>query len=167
MPKDDSDQELIEAVARELRRPVPIDPALTDRVMSRVKAGRTAPATRRLGWAGLALAAGIGIIALFVRRPHPLAPTPDAGVSFTLDAPSAQQVSLVGDFNNWDPAATPLARATTGKWEAVIPLTPGRYEFTFVVDGNRWVADPERPRAVGDDFGQPNSVITVVNPTRS
>jgi 1,4-alpha-glucan branching enzyme len=115
-------------------------------------------------WAGLALAAGLATLAFFLGRGGGRIATAP-GVAFWLDAPGASQVSLVGDFNNWDPAATPLVRVSDrGRWETVVPLTPGRYSFTFVVDGSQWVRDPRLPQAVGDDFGQPTSVITV--PTR-
>jgi hypothetical protein len=45
----------------------------------------------------------------------------------------------------------------------VIPLRPGRYRYTFVVDGTRWSRDPAAPRALEDDFGTPTSVITVAH----
>jgi hypothetical protein len=154
---------LIDDVARQLRQPVPIDPALNQRVLAEINRG---PAGRRpLAWMGVALAAGLALIAFITSGKGPA--REKAGVAFTLDAPQATRVSLVGDFNNWDPAATPLARGTAGRWEAVVPLTPGRYQFTFVVDGSRWVRDPALPQAVGDDFGQPTSVITVLNRGRS
>ena len=82
-------------------------------------------------------------------------------VEFVLDAPAASTVSLVGDFNDWDPAATPLHRDAGGAWSATLPLPPGRYQYTFIVDGGRWMADPRMPPALGDDFGTPTSVITV------
>jgi len=42
-----------------------------------------------------------------------------------------------------------------------VPLAPGRYGYAFVLDGRRFVADPAAPRALGDDFGAPTSVVTV------
>lgn len=85
---------------------------------------------------------------------------------FVLVAPGAKQVSLVGDFNDWDQQATPLVRATGGgTWTVELPLTAGRYNYAFLVDGHRWTADPAAPpaapRAVADDYGQPSSVVTV------
>jgi hypothetical protein len=81
---------------------------------------------------------------------------------FVLVAPGAKDVSLVGDFNDWDHAATKLARvAGGGVWTVEVPLTAGRYTYTFLVDGHRWTADPAAPPAVGDDFGRPSSVVTV------
>jgi hypothetical protein len=41
-----------------------------------------------------------------------------------------------------------------------VPLRPGRYRYTFIVDGT-WHRDPAAPRALEDDFGTPTSVITV------
>ncbi|CAE7467622.1 PU1 [Symbiodinium microadriaticum] len=35
--------------------------------------------------------------------------------------PPAKAVSLVGDFNNWDEGATPLARDAFGTWEVTLP----------------------------------------------
>ena len=85
---------------------------------------------------------------------------------FMLVAPGAKQVALVGDFNDWDHTATPLVRVASqgsrnGVWTIEIPLTAGRHSYTFLVDGERWVADPARPRAIGDDFGRPSSAVTV------
>jgi 1,4-alpha-glucan branching enzyme len=81
-------------------------------------------------------------------------------VRFSLAA-SAGQVSLVGDFNNWDPAAQPLRRRD-GAWSVTLHLPPGRYRYAFVVDGDLWYNDPGHPVAQ-DEFGTPTSVITVAN----
>jgi len=82
-------------------------------------------------------------------------------VRFTLDAPDARTVTLVGDFNSWQPAALPLARAANGRtWVVDVPLAPGRYAYSFVVDGSLAI-DPAAPRATDEDFGTPSSVILV------
>ena len=82
-------------------------------------------------------------------------------VQFVLAAPGARGVSLVGDFNDWDPAAVQLRPTADGAvWSITIPLAPGRHEYAFVVDGTDWVADPAAPPSPGADFGQPNSVVT-------
>jgi 1,4-alpha-glucan branching enzyme len=84
-------------------------------------------------------------------------------VDFDLNVATAKRVSVVGDFNHWDVQATPLQRpAAGGEWHAAVRLPPGRHVYAFVVDGVRWVADPAAPRAVDNDFGPPNSVLTVV-----
>ena len=84
------------------------------------------------------------------------------GVKFVLVAPQAARVSLVGDFNDWDPAATPMERTPTGgTWSVVVPLKAGRHEYAFVVDGKQWLPDPSAPLAPVDGLGAPNSVVLV------
>jgi hypothetical protein len=81
---------------------------------------------------------------------------------FVFVAPDAKQVALAGDFNDWDTSKTRLVKSEhAGVWTADVPLSPGRYSYAFVVDGERWVADPRAPKAVGDDFGRPSSTVTV------
>jgi 1,4-alpha-glucan branching enzyme len=83
-------------------------------------------------------------------------------VEFVLTAPQASQVMLVGDFNGWTPGATPLRTSERdGIWSVTVPLTPGRHEYVFLVDGKQWLPDPRAPRAPANDFGVPNSVLTV------
>jgi hypothetical protein len=82
-------------------------------------------------------------------------------VRFMLVAPSAQRVSLVGDFNRWSPSAAPMRRSRDGQsWILEVGLRPGRHAYAFVVDDDV-VADPAAPSAVGEDFGVPSSVVLV------
>jgi hypothetical protein len=83
-------------------------------------------------------------------------------VQFVFVAPTAQSVSLVGDFNNWEMGATPLAAgAGRAVWTVRVRLPNGRHRYAFVVDDSTWAADPSAPPAAGDDFGVPSSVVTV------
>ena len=85
-------------------------------------------------------------------------------VRFELAAPRASRVMLVGSFNEWNPAATPLVRdVASGKWVVSLRLPPGRHVYAFVVDGDV-TADPTAPRAADDDFGSANSVVFVASP---
>ena len=83
-----------------------------------------------------------------------------AKVQFVLVAPEAHHVVVVGDFNDWDPAAAPLA-GTKGVWSGELEVPFGRHDYAFVVDGDRWVRDPSAPRAPADEFGNGYSVIVV------
>jgi 1,4-alpha-glucan branching enzyme len=56
-------------------------------------------------------------------------------VDFFCDAPEAEHVCLVGDFNGWDPAATPMQRMPDGGWTASLALHHGYHQYLFVVDG--------------------------------
>jgi len=46
-------------------------------------------------------------------------------------------------------------------WSITLPLTPGRYEYKFLVDGKKWMHDPENPQKIEDGFGGHSSVIEV------
>jgi hypothetical protein len=138
----------------------------------------------RSPWTAAAVAAAILFAAvLLVRRGAPLeAPTRLAGSRtepapgatfassaaearseelFSIRAPGAAQVSLVGDFNQWDAGVTPLEPVGDGQtWAVELALPPGRHVYAFVVDG-KIVPDPAAPRAADDDFGVPNSVAII------
>ena len=84
------------------------------------------------------------------------------GVLFSLYAPRAKRINIAGDFNNWSKSADPLSdRDGDGVWQVTIPLKPGRYQYKFVIDGKRWVTDPENPNTVDDGFGGKNSIVIV------
>lgn len=87
--------------------------------------------------------------------------TPE-GVRFNLYAPKIDRVVVAGDFNNWSTAADPLYdRENDGVWSVIIPLEPGRYEYKFHVNGEKWIPDPGNPERVDDGFGGFNSVLVV------
>jgi hypothetical protein len=178
------DDALLDRVARELRRPVTLDADLEARVVRAIEAERSArslpwEATRGrsrpgaawwLGGLAAALALATGVALRGARRgpapPSVVAGSPVAAsakpVQFQLVAPASTRVSVVGDFNDWDPQASPMARANErGPWSVRLSLPPGRYRYTFLVDGKRWVQDPSEPPALGNDFDTPTSVITV------
>src|SRR2546425_12770616 len=90
-------------------------------------------------------------------REAPPAETAARAFQFVVVAPRAARVALVGDFNDWDAARTPMRPSQRGGpvWTAVLPLPPGRYRYAFLVDGSRWLADPTAPAARDDEFGPP------------
>ena len=82
-------------------------------------------------------------------------------IRFSIVAPNAASVSIVGDFNHWNPATLPMRRSADGRtWEVEVRLPLGRYSYAYLVDG-KLAIDPAAPRGAGDDFGTPNSVIMV------
>ncbi len=87
--------------------------------------------------------------------------THDVGFALRLTDGAVRQVSLAGDFNDWDTSTLPMVRdPADGTWRVRIPLAPGRHTYSFVVDGTRWVIDPLAPRTVEGDLG-PANVIAV------
>ncbi len=86
-------------------------------------------------------------------------------VQFTLRGVRASQVALVGDFNGWSQTATPLEPGTSADtWSVTVPLSAGRHQYAFVVDGRTWMTDPRAQRAQDLDFGRENSVLIVQAP---
>jgi hypothetical protein len=83
-------------------------------------------------------------------------------VQFRLDAPDAMDVRLAGSFTNWQPRYE-LHEASPGIWTITLPLSAGVHDYVFVVDGQRWVADPYAQK-VDDGFGGVNSRIALVPP---
>jgi len=75
--------------------------------------------------------------------------------------PQADTVSVVGSFNGWSPASTPMTRLENGSWQVKIRLRPGRFEYKFAVDVSDWIPDPNNPAAVADGFGGRNSVLII------
>jgi hypothetical protein len=160
--------------------------ASRQRLLERI---RTAPPPRRRavwgGWApglgghaapraaivaaGLVLLVGGALLGRIVgpTGDHPRRPVPSTQpelklVRFELAAPGAAGVALVGDFNDWDPQATPMRRGnTSATWSVSLPVARGRHVYGFVVDGRRWVPDPLAPLAPEDDFGSASSVVVV------
>jgi hypothetical protein len=177
------------------RAPVPVSADLDDRIMAGVHAAGPRRGTPVLEFppvrpaAGpalrpsrrrLALAAAIGALMLgsawvgrmtapdraAVAAAAAESVTDESAVRFVIRAPGAATVALVGDFNAWRVGATPLtATEEEGIWTVTVPLAAGRHEYAFVVDGVRWLPDPNAPRAASADFGTPNSVVTVTGRT--
>ncbi len=182
-----ADEAVLSRAVEELRRPLRIDAALFDaRVMDEVHRGAggvgdriarlTRPRTIRVRPLVALAAAALFAVAvagstLYLRSPRVRVAATDVArasggsslVQFGFVAPHASSVALVGDFNDWDPKATPLRAASTGGvWSVEVPIQPGRHLYAFVVDGTVWRPDPAAPQATGEDFGEPNSALTVI-----
>lgn len=183
-------EEALRLLAALDRTPVALPEALDARVMAtvrrhaaspvrRVWRGLSAPREVRLRvrpwtiWAGALAAAAVALL-LLSRSSAPSLSGPVAGgvqargpapdtmlVRFVLYAPGAKRVTVAGTFNQWDQNAAPLVPAgTSGVWSTTLAVPVGQHQYAFVVDGERWVADPAAP-AVDDGFGRRNSVVAV------
>jgi len=112
-------------------------------VMMRSGSKAGAPAGLRPGTASAEAASAVTLVRLVVMEP------------------GAKTVQVAGDFNAWNPARTSLEQTSSGAWTVTIPLKPGRYAYMFVVDGQRWVADPFAAEQNDDGFGSRNAVLEV------
>ena len=66
--------------------------------------------------------------------------------TFSLAAPGASSVVLVGEFTPWEDQIIKLRHQTEGIWhgevEMELELKPGEYRYRFLVDGE-WHEDPD------------------------
>ncbi|MBN2322988.1 MAG: hypothetical protein JXQ30_04580 [Spirochaetes bacterium] len=73
---------------------------------------------------------------------------------------TAQEVYLVGDFNNWNPYSLPMKRNESGLWESEVDILPGSYAYAFIVDGIQ-KKDPLGTHIVYDRFDREYSKLTL------
>ncbi|TMP99045.1 MAG: glycoside hydrolase [Verrucomicrobia bacterium] len=76
---------------------------------------------------------------------------------FAFQAPTARQVTLAGEFNNWDINAEPMHKDPDGVWRLSVALKPGRYEYRFLADGV-WCDDPAAQQKAANSVGTENCV---------
>jgi 5'-AMP-activated protein kinase regulatory beta subunit len=80
-------------------------------------------------------------------------------VSFNIEAPQAREIYLVGDFNHWKiNDDSRLSRRVDGRWEKRVELSPGRYKYKYIVDGE-WTVDGENSEREQNAFGTFDSII--------
>ena len=84
-------------------------------------------------------------------------------VTFELPAEvSAQEAVVVGEFNNWDPEATPMKRKKDGSFSVALNLESGKeYRYKYYLDGQRWANDPTADSSAPNIFGTTDSVLVV------
>ena len=61
----------------------------------------------------------------------------------TFELASEHPVSVVGNFNNWDPLVHPLVPNARGFRGVTVELVPGRYAFRYLADGGEFFDDDE------------------------
>ena len=87
-------------------------------------------------------------------------------VRFEFTHLTASTVCVVGTFNNWQPKVKPMHSMGDGRWLLEMVLPPGTYEYCLVVDG-QWITDPLVNETVSNSFGGRNSILKVVNSTKT
>ncbi|MCM4161109.1 glycoside hydrolase [Antarcticibacterium flavum] len=87
---------------------------------------------------------------------------PVCKVTFVVPAEEAKEVSVVGDFNEWDPAAHPLKKQRNGNFKGTFDLQKDKsYEFKYLIDGN-YTNEPEADsHRWNDHAGAENPVLEV------
>lgn len=81
-------------------------------------------------------------------------------VNFRIYNSTASFISIVGDFNNWNPENDLLTKDKNNIWQITKKLQPGIYRYKYVIDG-QWVADIYNNQNSGDGTGGVASIIQV------
>jgi hypothetical protein len=81
-------------------------------------------------------------------------------VTFTVADPERvdHRINLVGDFNDWDPAAGRMHNSA-GTHTATVALHPGRYRFRYLSSHDGWFNDQDAGCYEFNEFGQRNCVL--------
>ncbi len=74
-------------------------------------------------------------------------------VTFRFHAPGADEVYLLGAFNDWD--SLPLKQQKNGNWSTTVALAAGIYEYRFVA----WGDDHQSGEPIPTEFGEHNCLI--------
>ena len=81
-------------------------------------------------------------------------------INFICNAPQAVSVSLVGDFNQWNPASNPMKQMPDKAWMITVELKHGHHRYAFLVDG-AIVLDPRAQGITRNDKGERVSLVPV------
>lgn len=82
-------------------------------------------------------------------------------VTFALPVDEVDQaVSVVGDFNSWDPFAHPLKKRSNGTRSVSVELDAGEtVRFKYLTEDGRWLTDADAELVPNDEFGTVDSLL--------
>ncbi|HID29616.1 MAG TPA: hypothetical protein EYP19_06370, partial [Desulfobacterales bacterium] len=81
-------------------------------------------------------------------------------VTFEVYAPAVKKIELVGTFSDWKKGEFPLTGPDAiGYWGCGLSLPAGRYEYLFLIDGERLVRGQDEGSHRPDGFGYKNSLL--------
>jgi len=79
-------------------------------------------------------------------------------VDFFCHAPAAKTVSVIGDFNGWQPNGHPMTRMPDGGWVIRVELPHGHHQYQFLVDGKPMLD----PNAMGKVHNERNETVSLI-----
>jgi 1,4-alpha-glucan branching enzyme len=85
---------------------------------------------------------------------------PLRAINFICHAPQAKTVTLVGDFNQWDPATLPMKQMSDRSWLLTVELKHGHHRYAFLVDGVLTL-DPHAQGITRNDKGERVCLVPV------
>ena len=85
----------------------------------------------------------------------------DGTIIFSLHRPEADEITLIGSWEDWDPDGTYMERDSDGTFKAMVPLPAGLHTYKFCVDG-KCIPDPDEPdKVVWDRHGDKVTSVVV------
>ena len=93
--------------------------------------------------------------------------SPD-GITFSLHEHAASSVQVLGSWNDWRSPGIVAMSIEAGYWRTLpVHLSAGRYTYKFLLDGQRWLDDPNNPCKAPDGLGGLNSAVVVLGDDHS
>jgi 1,4-alpha-glucan branching enzyme len=78
-------------------------------------------------------------------------------------AGDANNVSIVGDFNNWSIYAHPMKKQRGGDFTATLELEPGNeYQFRYLIDESKWENDWNADKYMKSPVGDSDNSVVIV-----
>lgn len=72
----------------------------------------------------------------------------------------SETVQLYGEFTSW--VGQNMTRQKKGGFSLGITLPSGRkYQFRYLLDGSRWINDPEADGSIPNPFGSEDSILEI------
>ena len=84
------------------------------------------------------------------------------GITFSLHEHAASSVQVLGSWDDWRAPGIVATSVEPGYWRTLpVHLSAGRYTYKFLLDGRRWLDDPNNPRKEPDGLGSLNSAVVI------
>ena len=92
---------------------------------------------------------------------EPIKQSDEVKVTFVIPHdPDQPRVSVVGDFNGWDPAANPLVKRANNTRSASVVLKPGKhYNFRYYSADGKWFDEAGADGTTPNEHGSHNCLI--------
>jgi len=94
----------------------------------------------------------------------PLRGSDFVAVTFRSQAPEAKtttSIRVLGDFNAWSREGRPMKLRKDGSWSVTLRLPRNRrFQFRYLLDGERWLTDAECDGLAPNGYGESNAVVS-------
>ncbi len=91
-------------------------------------------------------------------------PLADGNTEVEFHMPASEWITtlrLLGDFNQWNGEAHPMARNEDGSWSLTVTLAPGAYRFRYFANDETWANDDAADAYVPNEYGSENSLVQI------